>query len=88
MVPALRRSWDGRSPVSPAEDWEEWWAAVRAEPAFAAALAERDRRRHEHPRGDESDRYASHRDALAAAGFGEIGTGWQRADDRVLVAVR
>ena len=44
--------------------------------------------RHEHPHGDQSDRYASHRDALAVAGFGEIGTVWQRADDRVLVAVR
>jgi SAM-dependent methyltransferase len=74
-------------PVPDAETWEQWWAAVRAEPAFAAAVAERDRMGHAH-----ADRVAiddaEHCRLLRAAGFAEAVTVWQQGDDRILAAVR
>lgn len=88
IAKALRAGWDERTPVPAAEDWEGWWEALAAEPALAAAFAERARRRHEHPPADESGRLDTHRDALRVAGFAEVGTVWQRATDRVLVALR
>jgi SAM-dependent methyltransferase len=72
---------------SGAETWEEWWQAVAADPALAAAVAERERR-HVHHHGPESSRLSVHTDALRAAGFAEIGTLWQHGDSRLLCAVR
>jgi SAM-dependent methyltransferase len=72
---------------SQAEKWEEWWQAVAADPALAAAVAERDRR-HVHHHGPESVRLAVHTGALHAAGFAEIGTLWQHGDSRLPCAVR
>ena len=80
--------WQQRSPAPPAESWEDWWEALRAEPDLSSAFAERDRRRHEHPLADESDQLSSHVSALRGAGFAEVGTVWQRGTDRVLVALR
>jgi len=70
-----------------AEDWGQWWDAVAAHPALAAASAERDRRqvRHHGPEGSQLDVHVS---ALRAAGFSEIGTLWQRGANRLLCAVR
>ncbi|HVT68464.1 MAG TPA: class I SAM-dependent methyltransferase [Trebonia sp.] len=76
-----------RRPVGPGEGWREWWQAVTADPALAAAVAERDRRTVHH-HGQEGAQLAVHADALSAAGFSEIGTLWQRGSDRLLAAVR
>ena len=88
LAKGLHSAWEERSPVPPAESWEDWWDALRAEPALASAFAERDRRRHEHPLSDESDQLSSHVSALRAAGFSEVGTVWGRGTDRVLVGLR
>jgi SAM-dependent methyltransferase len=85
---ALRAGWDERAPAPPADDWDGWWAALEREPDVAGAFADRARRRHEHPAADESDLFATHRNALLGAGFAEVGTVWQRGTDRVLVALR
>jgi SAM-dependent methyltransferase len=85
---ALHAAWDERAPAPRADDWDTWWAALRREPELAGAFAERARRRHEHPPSDESSLYATHRDALLSAGYAEVGTVWQKATDRVLVALR
>lgn len=89
LAKRLRAGWDERAPVPAADDWDGWWRALEQEPELAGAFAERQRRRHEHPPTVvESSRLDSHRDALLAAGFAEVGTVWQRGEDRVLVALR
>jgi SAM-dependent methyltransferase len=76
-----------RFPEGHAEDWRQWWQAVTADSALAAAAAERDRRTVRH-HGPESTLLAAHTDALRAAGFAEVGTLWQRGSNRLLAAVR
>jgi SAM-dependent methyltransferase len=76
-----------RFPDGHAEDWRQWWQAVAADPALAAAAAERDRRAVHH-HGPESKYLAVHAEALRAAGFAEIGTLWQRGSNRLLAATR
>ena len=76
-----------RFPGGHAEDWRQWWQAVAADPALAAAAAERERGTVHH-HGPESTLLAAHADALRAAGFAEIGTLWQRGANRLLAAVR
>jgi len=71
----------------PGEDWQHWWQAVTADPALAAAAAERDRRALHH-HGPEGTQLAAHVEALRAAGFAETGTLWQRGANRILAAVR
>jgi SAM-dependent methyltransferase len=73
--------------AGPAEDWEQWWQAVAADPALVGPAAERDRRSVHH-HGPESTLLAVHVDALRAAGFAEVGTIWQHGANRVLAAVR
>jgi SAM-dependent methyltransferase len=71
------------------EDWQGWWDAVKTDPALADLVADRERRYilPEH-HGSPSGMLAAHVDALAAVGFAEIGTLWQRGDNRLLCAVR
>ncbi|MEM9215439.1 MAG: hypothetical protein AAGD25_13975 [Cyanobacteria bacterium P01_F01_bin.150] len=69
------------------ENWEQWWQALAAEPGIHDLVAERDRRfawrgAEEHPI------YDLHNAGLCDAGFQEVGTIWQWADDRVVIAVR
>jgi hypothetical protein len=68
------------------EHWVSFWSAVEAEPAFAELLAERLRilevRR---PRVVPSLEF--HIDALAKAGFTEIGEVWRRDAWAVVLAV-
>jgi SAM-dependent methyltransferase len=80
-----RRYPDGQA--GHAEDWEQWWRAVAADPALAGPAAERDRRSVRH-HGPESTLLAAHVDALRAAGFADVGTIWQHGSNRVLAAVR
>ncbi len=70
------------------ETWSGWWEAVAAEPALAGQVTARasrfiDSGHH----GSPSGRLATHVDALRAAGFTEIGTLWQRGENRLLCAV-
>jgi hypothetical protein len=71
-----------------AEDYDAWWAAAVGEPALALEVAERARRSHVHPHADEPHSLESHRGALFAAGFAEVGTVWQHLTNRVLIALR
>jgi SAM-dependent methyltransferase len=76
-----------RFPAGHQETWSGWWDAVAAEPALAGQFAERARRMVDSDHGAESGRLATHTDALRAAGFAEIGTLWQRGENRLLCAV-
>ena len=78
-----RRAPDGRT-----ESWHGWWDAVRADPALAGLAAERDRRAPEaNHHGSPSGLLSVHVAALRAAGFAEVGTIWQRGENRLLCAV-
>jgi hypothetical protein len=70
------------------ETWEAWWDAVAADPALADLVAARGLRPldTEH-HGSPSGLLRVHVDALRAAGFAEVGTIWQRGDNRLLCAV-
>ena len=81
---AQRRYPDGHA--DRAEDWDQWWQSVAADPALTEAAAERARGHVHH--GSEGARLAVHTDALRAAGFAEVGTLWQRGSSRVLCGVR
>jgi SAM-dependent methyltransferase len=78
-----------RFPHGHAENWGAWWDALEADPALAELAAERRRTwaPQEH-HGTESGRLDTHVAALRAAGFGEVGTLWQRGETRLLCAVR
>jgi SAM-dependent methyltransferase len=87
---ALREKEDSRRfPGGHSESWSGWWDAVAADPVLAGYSAERDRRRVDasHHGRSESLQLQTHVDALRAAGFAEIGTLWQRGDQRLLCAV-
>jgi SAM-dependent methyltransferase len=69
------------------ESWDDWWRAVRADPALADAVAERDRIGHAH-HGRPELRDRDDWRLLEEAGFAEAGNIWQIGADRILVAVR
>jgi SAM-dependent methyltransferase len=74
-----------RPPATPAgESWEAWWQALRAEPALAAAVAERDGLDHgrHHGRHELSD--DDHRRLLRESGFAATDIVWRRGSERVL----
>jgi SAM-dependent methyltransferase len=77
-----------RAPGGYGETWDSWWDAVHADPALADPVADRALRAFvpEH-HGSPSGRLDVHVDALRAAGFAEIGTLWQRGDNRLLCGV-
>jgi SAM-dependent methyltransferase len=84
----IEREEQRRFPEGLPETWSGWWEAIKEDPALAAPLAERDQRRlTEDHHGSESVRLATHVDGLRAAGFAEIGTIWQRGENRILVGV-
>jgi SAM-dependent methyltransferase len=70
------------------ESWEDWWAAVAADPDLAALHAERDARdvASEH-HGSPAGRLSVQTRALQAAGFVEIGILWQHGYNRLLCGV-
>ena len=86
---ALRQREDERRfPGGHPENWHDWWDAAAADPALAAHVAERARRRVEAGHHEsESTLLATHVEALRAAGFAEVGTLWQRGDNRLLCGV-
>jgi SAM-dependent methyltransferase len=77
-----------RFPRGHAEDWDAWWQAVAADPALAELAAERRRTWAPVDHDNASGRLATHVAALRAAGFGAVGTLWQRGETRLLCAVR
>ncbi len=84
----IEREEQRRFPGGLPETWQDWWEAIKADPALAAPLAERERRRlTEDHHGSESVELATHVEALRAAGFAEIGTIWQRGENRILAGV-
>ena len=85
----LDRAESRRSPGGHDESWPGWWEAIKEDPALAAPLAERAQRRlTEDHHGSESVELATHVDGLGAPrGFAEIGTIWQRGENRILVGV-
>ena len=86
---ALRQREDQRRfPGGHPETWHAWWDAAAADPALAGQVAERRRRRVDAGHHDsESTQLATHVEALRAAGFAEVGTLWQRGDNRLLCGV-
>jgi SAM-dependent methyltransferase len=86
---ALRRREDQRRfPAGHAESWSGWWEAAAADPALTAHVEERKRRHVDAGHhGTESNQLATHVEALKAAGFAEVGTLWQRGDNRLLCGV-
>jgi SAM-dependent methyltransferase len=71
------------------EDWSAWWAAATADPLLADLVAERASKHFESDHhGSPSGLLTTHVDALRAAGFAEVGTLWQRGENRLLCAVR
>jgi SAM-dependent methyltransferase len=86
---ALRQREDQRRfPAGHGEGWSAWWEAVSVHPALAEHVAENKRRHIGTGHHDsESTLLATHVDALKAAGFAEVGTLWQRGDNRLLCAV-
>jgi SAM-dependent methyltransferase len=85
---ALIEREEERRGAARSEDWAQWWAAALADPALAGLAAQRDNLAigagHH---GSPSGRLSTHLSALHAAGFAEIGTLWQRGDNRLLCAV-
>ncbi|MEV0383284.1 class I SAM-dependent methyltransferase [Nonomuraea sp. NPDC050643] len=69
------------------EDWRTWWDAIAADPGLAELNAARSTAGADH-RGSESHLLSHHVEALREAGFSEIGTLWQRGNNRLLCAVR
>jgi SAM-dependent methyltransferase len=84
----IEREEQRRFPQGHQETWTGWWAAVAANPELADLAARRGRLQldAEH-HGSPSAWLATHVDALRAAGFGEVGTLWQRGNNRILCAV-
>jgi SAM-dependent methyltransferase len=84
----LEREERRRFPAGHAEGWTDWWAAAAIDPALAALAAERASRAVESEHhGSPAGRLSVHVYALQAAGFAEIGTVWQRGENRVLCGV-
>jgi SAM-dependent methyltransferase len=84
----IEREEQRRPPAAGTDTWEGWWEAARADPVLVGLAARRDRMHldSEH-HGSPAGRLAVHVEALRRAGFAEVGTLWQRGDNRVLCAV-
>ena len=84
----IEREEQRRFPDGLPESWVGWWDGIKEDPALAAPVAERERRRlSENHHGSESVQLATHVDGLRAAGFAEVGTLWQRGENRILAGV-
>jgi hypothetical protein len=68
------------------EDWRQWWDAVATDQVLAQLHAGHSVAADHH--GSESLHLSTHITALRDVGFGEIGTLWQRGNNRLLCAVR
>jgi len=84
---AIERQLTAAAARADVDDWDGWWSALAQEPGVPDLIAQRPARLTE-----KRDRppiiFDVHEAALRDAGFREVGTIWQRLDNRVLVAVR
>jgi SAM-dependent methyltransferase len=69
------------------EDWDEWWAAITADPKLSGPVAQRAQRPAWHPE-HRPVRHEEHVEVLRAAGFGEVGSIWQYGERHILAAVK
>ncbi|HEX3787008.1 MAG TPA: class I SAM-dependent methyltransferase [Pseudonocardiaceae bacterium] len=76
-----------RAGVVEHEDWDQWWAAVRADNTLGPLLDERSTRSVHHHGGNHLS-VAEHAELLRSSGFQTAGPVWQSGDDHVLVAIR
>jgi len=77
-----------RAPASDAESWAGWWEAVAADPALGGLIPGRERLGLDSAHhGSPSGLLDTHVGALRAAGFAEVGTLWQRGENRLLCGV-
>jgi SAM-dependent methyltransferase len=84
----IEREEQRRQVAGEIETWEAWWEAAAADPDLAALNDARLARRVESEHhGSPAGRLSVHVRALRAAGFAEVGTLWQRGDNRLLCAV-
>ena len=85
-APLARHFRDVRRSSAPPQDF--WWEAIRADPAFAGAVAERDALR-ERMRGASRKLSAqAHARMLKQAGFADALVAWRVFDETVVVARR
>jgi SAM-dependent methyltransferase len=84
----IEREEQRRFPLGHPETWTVWWESAAADPELGGLAARRARLQldSEH-HGSPSGWLATHVDALRAAGFSEVGTLWQRGNNRILCAV-
>lgn len=77
-----------RAPDGYGETWAGWWEAAAEDPALSDLAAARKRLglESEH-HGSRSGLLTVHEAALRAAGFTEVGTLWQRGENRLLCGV-
>jgi SAM-dependent methyltransferase len=84
----IEREESRRFPRGHAETWDAWWTAAASDPDLAPLYTERQARQVESAHhGSPAGRLSVHRDALRAAGFAEVGTLWQRGENRLLCGV-
>ncbi len=94
----VRHRRSDRAGVEKNEDWQQWWDAIAADPAFAElteARAERKRRESSDDRSHtETDKHGNgltideHTTLLRSSGFRSVAPLWQVGDDHVLVGLR
>jgi len=85
----IAREEQRRFPQGHRQTWTGWWEEIAADPDLAGLAARRERLQldSEH-HGSPSGWLATHVEALHAAGFSEVGTLWQRGNNRILCGVR
>ncbi|MEU4097134.1 class I SAM-dependent methyltransferase [Streptomyces sp. NPDC026673] len=69
------------------QDWEEWWAAAKADPVLAGPTEERYAIYGSHADGDELPP-AWHAAALREAGFGEAREVWRSVSDAIVLGLK
>jgi len=84
----IEREEKRRFPDGLPETWTDWWAAAAADPGLAELVAERGARKVESEHhGSPAGRLRVQVAALHSAGFAEVGTLWQRGENRLLCGV-
>jgi SAM-dependent methyltransferase len=84
----IEREEQRRFPGGHPETWTGWWIAAAADPVLAPLVAARAARlvESEH-HGSPAGRFSVQVGALRSAGFAEVGTLWQRGENRLLCGV-
>jgi SAM-dependent methyltransferase len=84
----IEREEQRRFPGGQAETWTGWWEAAAGDPVLAALIAERAARHVDSGHhGSRAGLLGVQVAALQSAGFTEVGTLWQRGENRLLCGV-